>query len=245
MPCYTAEQLSKLDPARVPYHVAVVLDGNRRWAAKHNLSSGEGHKAGCERVTLLLDAAKEIGVKVITLYAFSTENWKRSSYEIEILMGLLCSYLKEQTPKMIREGIQFRTIGDLSKLRNDIQTLIQETKEVTQKGSSMQFVLALNYGARDEIRRAFHRMLEDYERGLLEKEEITESLISKYLDTCSLKDPDLFIRPSGEQRISNFLLWQISYTEIYTTPVLWPDFSSNDLLDAVLDFQRREIRTGS
>lgn len=241
---YTPEQLAKIDLKRVPRHIAIIPDGNRRWAQKNQCLPSAGHKAGCERVLNLFTAAKELAIERITLYTFSTENWKRPQEEIDIVMNLLLSYLQEKTSRMIEENIRLHTIGDLTKLPEEIQKQIVITKKATQNCSSIHFVLALNYGGRDEITRAIHRIINDYESKRIVLDDISEELISQYLDTQWI-DPALLIRTSGEQRISNFLLWQISYAEIYTTPVLWPDFSPDDLLEAIISYQRRDTRHGA
>jgi undecaprenyl diphosphate synthase len=236
--------LEEVKRAGIPKHIAIIMDGNRRWAKQRGFNSIYGHWKGSEVITGLVRFASHIGVQVLTLYAFSTENWTRPKEEVDELMKLIAFYLKENTQFMIEESVRLETIGDLSRLPDFVQETLQETKELTQGGSKITLVLALNYGGRDEMKRAFIHMLDDIESGVIAKKDVTESLIAGYLDTAHLGDPDLFIRTSGEQRLSNFLLWQLSYTEVYVTDVLWPDFAQEDLLDAICAFQKRNRRLG-
>lgn len=229
---------------RLPKHVAIIMDGNRRWAKKNKVSTAEGHRKGANSVSRITRFSAQLGVKVLTLYAFSTENWSRSPEEVDDLMKLLSQHIQEQKETLVKNGIRLRTIGDLSRLPLSVQESIQEVKEQTSSCSRMQFVVALNYGSRDEIRRAITHIVEDVQQGRCEKEEISESFIERYLDTAEIGSPDLFIRTSGEQRLSNFLLWQLAYAELYITPVLWPDFAEQDLVDAILEFQKRDRRFG-
>lgn len=241
---FNSLDLARLDPTRVPYHIAIIPDGNRRWARRHRSDPQEGHREGADILLDVMSAALDLGVKIVTFYAFSTENWNRSPEEVSALMDLIAFYLMNQRAEMIRKGIQFDTIGDISQLNSFLTTIIQETKEATKDCQHIKLILALNYGSRDEMRRAFQAMLEDYDKGTLTKQAVSEQTIKQYLDTAHLPDPDLLIRTSGEMRISNFLLWQISYAEIYTTPVLWPDFTPQHLLEAILDYQTRDRRWG-
>jgi undecaprenyl diphosphate synthase len=241
---YTPDQLARLNKARIPHHVAIIPDGNRRWAKKQTEHFQKGHEAGAGNLIEIVKAGKELGIKTLTFYLFSTENWTRSEEEVAALMWLLQVFLRENCREMQEEGVRLKTIGDLSALPNDALAVLQETMEATAHCDQLEMVLALNYGGRDEIRRAFHHILDHYSEGKLRKEEVTETLIASYLDTKHWKDPDLLIRTSGEIRISNFLLWQLSYTEIYSTELLWPEFTPDDLLDAVLDFQKRDRRLG-
>ncbi|MES2199066.1 MAG: polyprenyl diphosphate synthase [Chlamydiota bacterium] len=228
----------------VPRHIAITMDGNRRWAKQRGLSSVHGHWKGAEIITEIVRFSSDLGIKVLTLYSFSTENWTRSKEEVDELMKVISFYLKENTPFMLRESVQLSTIGDLSKLPDFVQEILETTKQATAGGSKIRLVLALNYGGRDEIKRAFLQMVEDLEQGVIKKRDISESLISSYLDTADFGDPDFFIRTSGEQRLSNFLLWQLSYTEVYIAKALWPDFTKEDLLNAVSEFQKRSRRLG-
>lgn len=243
-PIFSREELSLLDPKKIPEHVAIIMDGNRRWAKKWNKPVEVGHWQGAQTLDQIVRAAIGLGIKVLTVYSFSTENWNRSSEEVDALMHLLKTYLKTQREIMVKEGVRLKSIGDLSKLPEDVRQVLRETKEATKGGSQIDLVLALNYGGRDDIRRATLRLLDEVEAGRLRKEEITEKTISEFLDTSQWPDPDLLIRPSGDLRISNFLIWQISYSEIYYTDVLWPDFSKSHLLGAVVDFQKRNRRFG-
>lgn len=238
------DRIQEVRSLGVPRHIAITMDGNRRWAKQRGLSAVHGHWKGAEIITEIVRFSSNLGVKVLTLYSFSTENWTRSKEEVDELMKLISFYLQENTPFMLKESVQLVTIGDLSKLPGFVQEILETTKRLTAGGNKIKLVLALNYGSRDEIKRAFLRITEGLEQGLIEKKDISEALISKYLDTADLGDPDLFIRTSGEQRLSNFLLWQLSYTEVYIAKMLWPDFTKEDLLDAVSEFQKRSRRLG-
>lgn len=234
----------KLDPTRIPHHLAIMMDGNRRWAKKRLLPPVAGHWKGAETISSLVKVAAKIGIRVLTVYSFSTENWNRSDVEIEGLMTLLKIFLQNERPQMVQEGVRLETIGDLSRFPQDVRDVLDETKRLTAGGEKIDLVLALNYGARDEIRRATTSIIDDILCGKLNKEALSEKMIARYLDTAKWKDPDLLIRTSGETRLSNFLLWQLSYTEIYITPTLWPDFSEEHLMTAILDYQSRERRLG-
>jgi undecaprenyl diphosphate synthase len=242
--CTSLQKGGKISSAGVPHHVAIAMDGNRRWAARRFMPALAGHWRGAEAITKVVKAASNFGIKVLTLYAFSTENWNRSQTEVSELMDVIAYYLKKQLSFMLTEGIRLGFIGDLSKLPIDLQQLIHHTCELTKEGQQIEMILALNYGGRDEICRAFKGILDQCEKGLLKKEDISEDLISQHLDTARWKDPDLFIRTSGEQRLSNFLLWQFAYTEVYITKTLWPDFAEQHLLEALLAYQQRERRLG-
>lgn len=243
-PIYSPQQLALIDKTNIPHHVAIIPDGNRRWAQRRHERSESGHRSGANVIVETVKAAKELGVKAITFYLFSTENWSRSPEEIAALMWLLQEFLYEQCPTMQADGVRLQTIGNLAKLPNDALKAIEETKHATENGSNIDMILALNYGSRDEICRAFHRILDDCLSQKITKEQINEELISRYLDTTPWGDPDLFIRTSGENRVSNFLLWQLSYTELYICEALWPDFTPNHFLDAIIDFQKRDRRLG-
>jgi undecaprenyl diphosphate synthase len=243
-PIFSPEQLARLDLSRIPRHVAIIPDGNRRWAKKQQEDSGKGHEAGASTLIEIVSAGKALGIKALTFYLFSTENWTRPKEEVAALMWLLQEFLKEQCAEMQAQGVRLQTIGNLEALPKEALDAIEETVAATAHCDQIDMILALNYGSRDEIRRAFHGILDHYEAGKLQKEDVTEKLISSYLDTKPWGDPDLLIRTSGEMRVSNFLLWQLSYTEIYVTELLWPEFKPKDLLDAVADFQKRERRLG-
>ncbi len=243
-PVYTEEEFALIDLEFVPKHVVIIMDGNRRWARKQGLPPEMGHWQGAEQLDIIVRAAAELGVKTLTVYSFSTENWNRPKHEVEMLMQLLEAYLINKRENLVKEGVRLNTIGKISLLPDSVKKTLNETIQATKNGDRIELVLALNYGGRDEIRRAFIKMNEACEQGKLNFKEITEETISSYLDTAPRGDPELFIRPSGEQRVSNFLIWQISYSEIYVTDVLWPDFSPKNLLEAVIDYQKRNRRYG-
>jgi len=237
-------QLARLNLTRIPQHIALIPDGNRRWAKKRQSNPESGHREGADTLMDIIKACQEIGIKSLTVYSFSTENWSRSQEEIEALMAIYATYLLNNCEEMARTGIKLETIGDVSRLPPFLNQIIQETKIATQHCQSVNLILALNYGARDEMCRAFKLMLEDFSHNQLSLNDIDENIISSYLDTSDWGDPELLIRTSGEYRISNFLLWQLCYAEMYITPVLWPDFTPQHLLEAVIDYQSRERRWG-
>jgi len=241
---FTPGQVASISHAPIPRHIAVIPDGNRRWAKAQNASCLKGHEAGANNLIEIIKAAKDLGVKVVTFYLFSTENWSRPQEEINALMWLLERFLKDKCPEMIANETRLKTIGNTGTLPANVQKTIEETIQATSHCRMIDLVLAINYGGRDDLTRAFKRIHEDCINGKLRKEEVTEKLIAGYLDTNSWGDPELLIRTSGEMRISNFLLWQLSYAEIYITNLLWPEFSPNDLLDAIKEFQKRERRLG-
>lgn len=242
---YSHEETRQIDPLRLPSHVAIIMDGNRRWAKKYHLPFMVGHWKGADNLTRMTKAAIELGVKVLTVYAFSTESWNRSQGEVQYLMHLLETFLIRKRNFMVREGIRLETIGDIGRLPDEVQLVLNETKEATKEGDKIDLVIAINYGARDEMKRAIQTMTQDCLEGKLSKEEITEEIISDYLDTGKWQDPDLLIRTSGEIRLSNFLLWQLSYSEVYITNVLWPEFSERDFFNSILEYQQRQRRFGS
>lgn len=238
---YTQEQISALDLGKIPKHVAIIPDGNRRWAMKQKRGTEFGHRAGCDILMDIVEAADEIGIDYLTFYTFSTENWRRSKLEIDTLMALLEQYLTEQRPRMVEKGVKLLTIGDLKKLPPGINRVIEESKKATEQCTSIHLILALNYGSREEICRAVRKMI----AAGCTPEEVNEERLSHYLDTSAIPDPELLIRSSGEKRLSNYLLWQSSYTEIFLTETLWPDFRPIDFLKAIEEYQRRERRIGS
>jgi undecaprenyl diphosphate synthase len=242
---FTQEQLDSLCPSLIPQHIAIIPDGNRRWAMKQDSTHIDGHRHGADIIIDIVKAAKEIGVKAITFYTFSTENWNRPPEEVDALMWLIKSYLTEQKDKMVYEGIRLQTIGDDSKLSNSLLHTIEETKKATAHCCEVTLILAINYGGRDDVTRAVHQIIEKVEKGQLKKEEINEQTISQHLDTLEWNDPELMIRTSGEMRISNFLIWQLTYSEIYVVDILWPDFSPKHLFDAIVEYQVRERRLGN
>ena len=229
----------------VPRHVAIIMDGNRRWAKKRFLPIGEGHRRGAEALTKIIDVASKMGVKVLTVYAFSTENWNRPHFEVTILLDLLRIYLNRECKNMIENGIRLESIGDLTPFPDDLKKTLADTKARTSHGNKIQLVLALNYGGRDDLKRAMVGIAGDFRAGKFQEEDITEALISSRLDTAPFGDPDLIIRSSGEKRMSNFLLWQISYSEVFLTDVLWPDFGEEDFAQAVSEYQKRDRRLGA
>ncbi len=237
--------MEKLNPDKLPRHVAIIMDGNGRWAKKKGLTRIAGHRKGVESVRDVVRTSRELGIRWLTLYAFSEENWKRPRYEIKALMSLLNRYLKDELKEMLDNGIRLACIGQTEKLPPEVQRILWQTIERTAHNKEMTLTLALSYGGRQEIVGAVRNMLKDIEKNTLNVKQITEERLSKYLYTSDIPDPDLLIRTSGEHRISNFLLWQIAYTEIFVTPTLWPDFHRERYLEALLDYQKRERRFGS
>jgi undecaprenyl diphosphate synthase len=240
------EIYAHLDPARLPKHIAIIMDGNGRWAKRRHMPRIAGHRAGVAAVRSTVETAARIRIPALTLYAFSNENWKkRPATEVGFLMRLLRSYLKQEVPTLNRNNIRLEYIGRLHELPPEVQERMQWAREATGKNTGMRLTLALNYSARSEIVDAFNSLLQAAtNNGGLERAEIDEDTISRHLYTCNLPDPDLVIRTSGEMRLSNFLLWQVAYAEIYVTATLWPDFRGTHLLEAIADFQKRERRYG-
>ena len=228
----------------IPNHVAIILDGNGRWAKGKKMPRNYGHIKGCENLEKICSMAKELGVKYLTVYAFSTENWKRSREEVDGLMKLFRNYMKKCLKISAENKMRVRVIGDPRAFDEDLQQKIKELEEFSSQFDELHFQIALNYGSRDEIRRAVQDMARDVKKGALDPEEITEETISDYLDTKGLPDPDLLIRTSGEERLSNYLLWQLAYTELYVTDCLWPDFNQEELEKAILSYNRRDRRFG-
>lgn len=241
---FSAAERSQLRQAPTPHHIAIIPDGNRRWATSHASSTKEGHRQGGDRLIEIVKAARELGIKVITFYLFSTENWGRPKEEIAALMWLLYTFLQEQQATMLEYGIRVCTIGDLSALPTYVQEKITHTKQQTAHCQDIDMVMALNYGGRDEIRRAIQKIVADCAQNKLQIEQLSEHMVAGYLDTAPWKDPDLLIRTSGEMRLSNYLLWQISYSEIYCSTALWPDFEPRHLLEALKSYQSRQRRLG-
>jgi len=228
----------------VPRHVAIIMDGNGRWAKRRFLPRIAGHKAGAEAVRTVVRAARDFGVQALTLYAFSSENWRRSSEEVSDLMGLLRLYLRREIRELNSENVRLRTIGDLSGLGKDLAELAREGVEATRNNTGLNFVLALNYGSQDEMIRAVRDIATDVQAGKLSPADIDAASIEARLDTCDLPPLDLLIRTSGERRLSNFLLWQAAYAELLFVDTLWPDFDRKALADAIADFGTRERRFG-
>lgn len=229
---------------QVPEHVAIILDGNRRWAKKRFLPSKAGHAAGSRAVEQICEDAWNLGIKYLTVYAFSTENWKRSEDEVAALMKLLRQYLKDCIKRSMKNNMCVRVIGDITVLDEDLKNSIRELEEISKDNTGLHFQVALNYGSRDEMLRAMRNMSDDIAAGKYRTEEISEEVFTSYLDTNGIPDPDLLIRTSGEERLSNFLLWQLAYTEFYFTDVLWPDFNKKELQKAIDYYSRRDRRFG-
>ena len=228
----------------IPNHVAIILDGNGRWAKKKGMPRTYGHVKGCENLEKICSVAKELGVKYLTVYAFSTENWKRSKEEVDALMKLFRNYMKKCIKISRDNKMQVRVIGDPTAFDPDLQEKIKELEEYSSQYDELYFQIALNYGSRDEITRAVQKMAEDVKAEKLNPEEISEQTISDYLDTKGLPDPDLLIRTSGEERLSNFLMWQLAYTEFYFTDVAWPDFNKAEFEKAIAKYNQRDRRFG-
>ena len=225
---------------RIPNHVGIIMDGNGRWAELRGLPRIEGHRRGAERSKEIVDVARELGVKCLTLYAFSTENWQRPQAEVTTLMKILELYLKNEFAGLIRKNVVFRAIGEIWRLPENIQVLIRQTEEKSARNTGMHLVAALSYSGRSEIIRAVKKII----NAQIDPEAVTENFFSAQLDTRELPQPDLIIRTSGERRLSNFLLWQSAYSELYFTETLWPDFDKEEFMLAIQDFQSRERRFG-
>ncbi|MEI6531637.1 MAG: polyprenyl diphosphate synthase [Chlamydiota bacterium] len=232
------------DKECVPKHVAIIMDGNRRYAKKNNLPTLQGHWKGAETLIEIVIAAKDLGIKILTVFGFSTENWERSDQEVEALFEILRVFLISQRPRMLSEGVLLQSIGDIERFPLSLSKTLQETEQLTKGGTGITLVLALSYGGRDELTRSFKNLLIDYNKNKFTLDSIDESLIESYLDTKRWPDPDLLIRTSGEMRVSNFLIWQMAYSELYFTEVLWPEFLPRHLQEAVSAFQKRSRRKG-
>jgi undecaprenyl diphosphate synthase len=235
---------SVIDLSRLPKHVAIIMDGNGRWAEKRSEPRLFGHKAGADSVRDIVEAARELGIKVLTLYAFSSENWNRPVKEVTGLMSILKKFLVSELARMQKNDICLSCIGELERLPDEVREVLLDSIAKTAGNSAMTLNLALSYGARDELAMAARRIAEACVSGQIAPRDISPELISSYLYTARLPDPDLLIRTGGEARLSNFLLWQLSYAEIYFTEVMWPDFRKEVFLKAILDYQKRERRFG-
>lgn len=233
------------EPPQKPLHVAIIMDGNGRWARARGLVRTSGHKRGADATRAVVSGAVELGISYLTLYGFSSENWKRPADEVDDLMGLLRMYLRSEIAELHRNGVRLRVIGDRSRLARDIVTLIENAEEQTRGNSALNLTIALSYGARDEITHAARQIAADVVAELIQVEDIDEKTFASYLTTCDIPDPDLVIRTSGEKRLSNFLLWQSAYAELVFTDKLWPDFTKQDLDDAIREYHRRERRYGA
>lgn len=230
---------------KVPNHIAIILDGNGRWAKAKGLPRNAGHVQGAKTVEVICEEAYKLGVQYLTVYAFSTENWNRPKEEVDALMKLLRNYMKNCLKTAAKNNMCVRVIGDKTRLDADIQERIAALEEATKDNTGLHFSIAINYGGRDEIRRAVTQIAQKAQNGEIAPEEITEDMISRQLDTGAYPDPDLLIRTCNEQRISNFLLWQLAYTELYFTPVPWPDFDKQELIKAIEAYNRRDRRFGA
>lgn len=236
--------LRQLDPTRLPSHIAIIMDGNGRWAARRNQPRVTGHRAGAEAVRATVEASARLGLHYLTLYAFSTENWKRPRIEVDALMALLKEFLRRELRSLNDNNIRFQTIGREEGLEASVIRELERARRETSGNSGMLLTVALNYSGRSEIVEACRKLLAEEKEGSPRTGQITDLDIERHLFTAGLPDPDLLVRTSGEMRVSNFLLWQIAYSEIYVTETLWPDFRSADLFEAIIEFQRRERRYG-
>jgi undecaprenyl diphosphate synthase len=229
---------------KLPSHIAIIMDGNGRWAKRRNLPRIMGHKEGAKSVRAVTEACAELGIKYLTLYAFSTENWKRQESEVNFLMRLLKDYLVKEKKTMMKNNVRLLAIGNISKLPSEVKKELAAAIKLTSKNTGLKLVLALNYGSRDEITMAAKNIAKKYSAGSIQFSRITENTITEHLYTKGIPDPDLMIRTSGEMRLSNFLLWQLSYAEFYVTDTLWPDFRKPQLIEALETFNKRERRFG-
>ena len=236
--------LNQIDKTKVPQHIAIIMDGNGRWAKRQGLDRSYGHKAGIDALHNTIEAAKNAGVKYLTVYTFSTENWNRPQAEVDTLMHLMCYAIERETPGMIQNGVRLQVIGDMTRLPQDVALRMQKCVDDTSKGEAITVILALSYSARWEITHMAQMLAKKALAGDIRPEEITEEIVSQHLTTVGTPDPDLLIRTGGEQRISNYLLWQVAYAEFYFTDAYWPDFGADELYKAILAYQNRERRFG-
>ncbi len=238
------EIISRVDKTRLPRHIAIIMDGNGRWAEQQGLTRVEGHRAGVKAVDRVVSFCCEAGIPALTLYSFSSENWRRPADEVKALMNILKEYLTSELGRMTKENIRFNTIGEIDNLPVFARTAVNSVVKKTSSNTGMTLTLALSYGGRSELTRAARKLAGDVSNSLVKPEEIDEMVFEQYLDTKGLPDPDLLIRTSGELRISNFLLWQIAYTELYFTDKLWPEIAAGDIAEAIVSFQNRDRRYG-
>jgi undecaprenyl diphosphate synthase len=234
----------KIDTDRLPLHIAIIMDGNGRWAHQHSKERIFGHQKGVESVRSVIETAAELGIKYLTLYAFSTENWGRPDEEVSALMGIMVQSLNNETDTLLKNNIRLTAIGDFDRLASDVSSRLFETIKLTSGSTGLVLVIAISYSSRWEIIKAAKTIASEISRGALTSEAVNETEFEKYLCTSGIPDPDLMIRTSGEIRISNFLLWQLAYTELYFTEKLWPDFGKEDFYNAIIEFQKRERRFG-
>jgi undecaprenyl diphosphate synthase len=233
-----------LDHDRLPRHVAIIMDGNGRWAQRRGLTRIEGHKRGKDAVRAVVEASRDLDLEYLTLYAFSTENWQRPPTEVRALMGLLHRYLRTELQRMMKRNIRLRAVGDLDRLPGTVRRALEHVIHETRNNTGLTVILALSYGGREEIVAAARTLALAVQEGRLKPEEIDQACFAQHLWTADIPDPDLLIRTSGEYRLSNFLLWQLVYTELYVTNTLWPDFTREEFLQALADYQNRERRFG-
>ncbi len=244
MPSQRLQRIHELKKSQLPRHVAIIMDGNGRWATERGLPRYEGHRAGMKAVREAVEGAIQAGIEFLTLFAFSQENWRRPFREIAFLMSLLERYAQSECQDLVDNGVRVHVIGDLERLEPRARKAIDTITTATREGQRLLLILAISYGARDELVRVARRLAERVNAGELKPEQIDETLFASELYTRSWPDPDLLVRTSGEYRISNFMLWQLAYTELFTTPVLWPDFTREHLFEAVLEYQKRDRRFG-
>lgn len=236
--------LDKIDKNNVPRHIAIIMDGNGRWAKARGMERGEGHRAGIETIEHVVDAATKANVKYLTIYAFSVENWLRPQEEVDNLMDLLVYFIVKETPRLLKDGIRLQTIGDTERLPDKTRNALYKCMEETAGGKKLTLVVALSYSARWELTQAAKSIAADVKKGILDENSITEQTVNQYLATKAMPDLDLLIRTGGDFRISNFMLWQAAYAELYFTDTFWPDFGEENLYEAILSFQKRERRFG-
>jgi undecaprenyl diphosphate synthase len=234
----------QIDSNRLPSHVAVIMDGNGRWARQRGLDRIFGHQQGVEAVREVIEAAAELKIRFLTLYAFSTENWGRPDEEVSALMGIMVQSLSNETDTLLKNNISLKAIGDLDRLADNVREKLLETIKLTSVSNGLNLIIALSYSSRWEITMAARRLSAEVKKGIINPDSVTENDFEKYLTTAGIPDPELMIRTSGELRISNFLLWQVAYAELYFTETLWPDFGKDDFYKAIIDFQKRERRFG-
>lgn len=236
--------MNQIDSDNLPRHIAIIMDGNGRWAKKHMVGRIRGHKKGAQAVRATVRACRKLGIEYLTLFAFSVENWNRPEQEVKALMSLLDQYLTDQTKELKKQGIKLKTIGELKLLNSSIREKIRKAKEATKNNNKMIVNMALSYGGRDEIVHAVKKIAQKVKNNEIDSRQIDKEMLSMHLYTAGMPEPDLLIRTSGEYRLSNFLLWQLAYTELYFTNTLWPDFTKEDLLKAIASYQKRERRYG-
>ncbi|MEP2828179.1 isoprenyl transferase [Parvibaculum sp.] len=240
----SGQTMSDAVPGHPPRHVAIIMDGNGRWAARRHLPRAAGHRQGVEAVRVIVRAAGELGIEYLTLYGFSSENWKRPAEEVNDLMGLLRLYIRRDLAELHQNGVRIRIIGDRAHLEADIIALIEEAETLTRNNTKLQLVIAFNYGGHNEITSAVRKIANEVKEGRIDPDEISPQTIARFLDTAGVPDPDLIIRTSGEKRLSNFLIWQSAYSELVFSEALWPDFTPERLREAVAEYDRRERRFG-